>query len=51
MNERWFHLAIVNDGRLGAGHYANTVDQGFAGHIGELRIVTRPLEPSQFLNA
>ncbi|WUJ71145.1 Tat pathway signal sequence domain protein [Kribbella soli] len=78
---RWFHLAIVNDGRhsivyvdssellrnpatpsnglatagkpwlVGAGHYANTVDQGFAGNIGELRIVTRALKPSQFLNA
>jgi len=78
---RWFHLAIVNDGRhsivyvdssellrnpatpsnglatagkpwlVGAGHYANTVDQGFAGNIGELRFVTRALKPSQFLNA
>ncbi|TDW54908.1 LamG-like jellyroll fold domain-containing protein [Kribbella pratensis] len=78
---RWFHLAIVNDGRhsivyvdssellrnpatpsnglatagkpwlIAAGHYANTVDQGFAGNIGELRIVTRALKPSQFLNA
>jgi hypothetical protein len=78
---RWFHLAIVNDGRrsivyvdssellrnpatpsnglatvgkpwlVGAGHYANTVDQAFAGNIGELRIVTRALKPSQFLNA
>ncbi|MFC6162908.1 LamG-like jellyroll fold domain-containing protein [Kribbella jiaozuonensis] len=78
---RWFHLAIVNDGRhsivyvdssellrnpatpsnglataskpwlVGAGHYANEVDQGFAGNIGELRIVTRALKPSQFLNA
>ncbi|WP_405060417.1 Tat pathway signal sequence domain protein [Kribbella sp. NBC_01505] len=78
---RWFHLAIVNDGRhstvyvdssellrnpatasnglatagkawlVGAGHYANEVDQGFAGHIGEVRIVSRALKPSQFLNA
>ncbi|MFD3405843.1 LamG-like jellyroll fold domain-containing protein [Kribbella sp. NPDC058693] len=78
---RWFHLAIVNDGRhsivyvdssellrnpatpsnglataskpwlVAAGHYANEVDQGFAGNIGELRIVTRALKPSQFLNA
>ena len=78
---RWFHLAIVNDGRhsivyvdssellrnpatpsnglatagkpwlIAAGHYANTVDQGFAGNIGELRFVTRALKPSQFLNA
>ncbi|WP_371403587.1 Tat pathway signal sequence domain protein [Kribbella sp. NBC_00662] len=78
---RWFHLAIVNDGRhsivyvdssellrnpatpsnglatagkpwlVAAGHYANTVDQGFAGNIGELRIVTHALKPSQFLNA
>ncbi|MFF0341979.1 LamG-like jellyroll fold domain-containing protein [Kribbella sp. NPDC004875] len=36
---------------VGAGHYANTVDQAFAGNIGELRIVTRALKPSQFLNA
>jgi len=78
---RWFHLAIVNDGRhstvyvdssellrnpatpsnglatagkpwlIAAGHYANEIDQGFAGHIGELRIVTRALKPSQFLTA
>ena len=78
---RWFHLAIVNDGRhsivyvdssellrnpatpsnglatagkpwlVGAGHYANDIDQGFAGHIGEVRIVNRALKPSQFLNA
>ncbi|GAA0614932.1 LamG-like jellyroll fold domain-containing protein [Kribbella sandramycini] len=78
---RWFHLAVVNDGRhstvyvdssellrnpatrssglatagrpwlVGAGHYANTVDQGFAGHIGEVRIVSRALKPSEFLNA
>jgi hypothetical protein len=78
---RWFHLAIVNDGKrstlyvdssellrnpatpsnglatagkpwlVGAGHYADTVDQGFGGNIGELRIVTRALKPSQFLNA
>jgi hypothetical protein len=26
-------------------------DQGFAGNIGELRIVNRPLKPAQFLNA
>jgi len=78
---RWFHLAIVNDGRtstvyvdssellrnpdtrsnglsttgaawlLGAGHYDNRIDQGFAGHIGELRIVDRPLPTKSFLNA
>lgn len=36
---------------VGAGHYANEVDQGFAGHIGEVRIVSRALKPSQFLNA
>jgi hypothetical protein len=78
---RWFHLAVVNDGRhstlyvdssellrnpatrsnglsttsqywlLGAGHYANTVDQGFAGWIGDVRIVDHALKPSQFLNA
>ncbi|GAB3952862.1 LamG domain-containing protein [Kribbella albertanoniae] len=36
---------------VGAGHYANEVDQGFAGHIGEVRIVGRALKPSQFLNA
>ncbi len=78
---RWFHLAVVNDGRhstlyvdsspllrnpatpsnglatagkpwlVGANHYDNVIEQAFAGHIGELRIVTRALEPSQFLNA
>jgi hypothetical protein len=78
---RWFHLAVVNDGRhstlyvdssellrnpatrsnglstagkhwlLGAGHYNNTIDQGFAGNIGEVRIVDRPLTPKDFLNA
>ncbi|MFI6830671.1 LamG-like jellyroll fold domain-containing protein [Kribbella sp. NPDC050241] len=36
---------------LGANHYANVIEQSFAGHIGELRIVTRALKPSQFLNA
>ena len=36
---------------LGANHYDNIIEQAFAGHIGELRIVTRPLTPSQFLNA
>jgi hypothetical protein len=36
---------------VAAGHYANNIDQGFAGNIGELRVVTRPLKPSQFLNA
>lgn len=78
---RWFHLAVVNDGRhstlyidssellrnsatrsnglattgaswlLGANHYANKIEQSFAGHIGELRIVDRALKPSSFLNA
>ncbi|MEU4196020.1 LamG-like jellyroll fold domain-containing protein [Kribbella sp. NPDC026611] len=78
---RWFHLAIVNDGRhsvvyvdssellrnpatpsnglatagkpwlVAAGHYANEIDQAFAGNIGEIRIVGRALEPAQFLNA
>ncbi|MEV0286829.1 LamG-like jellyroll fold domain-containing protein [Kribbella sp. NPDC050820] len=77
---RWFHLAVVNDGRhstlyvdsspllrnpatpsnglatagrpwlVAANHYDNVIEQAFAGHIGELRIVTRALEPSQFLN-
>jgi hypothetical protein len=76
---RWFHLAVVNDGRhttlyidssellrnpstrsnglattgaswlLGANHYANVIEQSFAGHIGELRIVDRPLKPTDFL--
>ncbi|MET7282885.1 LamG-like jellyroll fold domain-containing protein [Kribbella sp. NPDC005582] len=36
---------------VGAGHYANEIDQGFAGNIGEVRIVSRALKPSQFLNA
>ncbi|MGY4772201.1 hypothetical protein ACXC9Q_35295 [Kribbella sp. CWNU-51] len=36
---------------LGANHYANVIEQAFAGHLGELRIVTRALKPSQFLNA
>ncbi|MFD7157327.1 LamG-like jellyroll fold domain-containing protein [Kribbella sp. NPDC059898] len=36
---------------VGAGHYANNIDQGFAGNIGELRVVARPLKPSEFLNA
>ncbi|MEU4396306.1 LamG-like jellyroll fold domain-containing protein [Kribbella sp. NPDC023855] len=36
---------------LGANHYANTIEQTFAGHIGELRIVDRALSPKQFLNA
>jgi len=36
---------------IGAGHYANEIDQGFAGHIGEVRIVGRALKPSQFLTA
>ena len=36
---------------LGANHYANVIEQAFAGHVGELRIVTRALKPSQFLNA
>jgi hypothetical protein len=36
---------------LGANHYGNVIEQTFAGHIGELRIVTHALEPSQFLNA
>ncbi len=36
---------------LGAGHYANTVDQGFAGWIGDVRIVDHALKPTQFLNA
>jgi hypothetical protein len=78
---RWFHLAVVNDGRrttlyidssellrnpatrsnglattgapwlLGANHYANQIEQTFAGHIGELRIVDHALSPKQFLNA
>lgn len=78
---RWFHLAVVNDGRrttlyidssellrnpatrsnglastgapwlLGANHYANTIEQTFAGHIGELRIVDHALSPKHFLNA
>jgi hypothetical protein len=78
---RWFHLAVVNDGRhstlyvdsspllrnpstrsnglatanrpwlLGANHYDNVIEQAFAGHIGELRIVDRPLSTDQFLNA
>jgi hypothetical protein len=78
---RWFHLAVVNDGRhttlyidssellrnpatpsngltttgapwlLGANHYANTIEQSFAGHIGDLRIVDRPLSPKHFLTA
>ncbi|TCM41202.1 LamG-like jellyroll fold domain-containing protein [Kribbella sp. VKM Ac-2568] len=78
---RWFHLAVVNDGRhtalyidssellrnpatpsnglsttgapwlLGANHYANTIEQSFAGHIGELRIVDHPLTPNHFLTA
>lgn len=36
---------------LAANHYDNIIEQAFAGHIGELRIVTRALKPSQFLNA
>lgn len=78
---RWFHLAVVNDGRhttlyidssellrnpstrsnglsttgapwlLGANHYANQIEQSFAGHIGELRIVDRALPLKEFLNA
>ncbi|GAA0963165.1 LamG domain-containing protein [Kribbella koreensis] len=78
---RWFHLAVVNDGRhttlyidssellrnpstrsnglatagkawlLGANHYANNIEQAFAGHIGELRIVDRALTLKEFLNA
>ena len=36
---------------LGAGHYANTIDQGFAGWIGDVRIVDHPLTPIQFLTA
>ena len=36
---------------LAANHYDNVIEQAFAGHIGELRIVTRALKPSQFLNA
>ena len=36
---------------VGANHYDNVIEQAFAGHIGELRIVTRALKPSQFLNA
>lgn len=78
---RWFHLAVVNDGRhttlyidssellrnpstrsnglattgaawlLGANHYANKIEQTFAGHIGELRIVDRALDLDEFLNA
>lgn len=78
---RWFHLAVVNDGRtstlyvdssellrnpatrsnglsttgefwmLGAGHYDRRIDQGFAGWIGDVRIVDRPLRPGQFLTA
>ncbi|WBQ07733.1 LamG-like jellyroll fold domain-containing protein [Kribbella sp. CA-293567] len=78
---RWFHLAVVNDGRrttlyvdssellrnpstrsnglatagkpwlLGANHYANQIEQTFAGHIGELRIVDRALTSKEFLTA
>jgi hypothetical protein len=29
---------------VGTGHYVNTIDQGFAGHIGEVRIVKRGVE-------
>ncbi len=36
---------------LGANHYANTIEQSFAGHIGELRIVDRALSLAEFLNA
>ncbi|TCO40156.1 concanavalin A-like lectin/glucanase superfamily protein [Kribbella antiqua] len=36
---------------LGANHYNNVIEQTFAGHIGELRIVTHALKPSQFLSA
>jgi hypothetical protein len=36
---------------LGANHYANKIEQSFAGHIGELRIVDRALELDEFLNA
>jgi hypothetical protein len=36
---------------LGANHYAGVIEQSFAGHVGELRIVTRALNPSAFLNA
>ena len=36
---------------VGANHYANVIEQAFAGHLGELRIVTRALKPSQFLTA
>ncbi|MEV6288451.1 LamG-like jellyroll fold domain-containing protein [Kribbella sp. NPDC051770] len=35
---------------VGANHYANTIEQAFAGHLGELRIVDRPLQPENFLN-
>ena len=78
---RWFHLAVVNDGRnstlyvessellrnpatrsnglsttgeswlLGANHYNRLIEQTFAGHIGELRIVDHALSPTQFLTA
>jgi hypothetical protein len=36
---------------LGANHYANKIEQTFAGHIGELRIVDRALSLKEFLNA
>jgi hypothetical protein len=36
---------------LGANHYGNTIEQAFAGHIGELRIVERALQPREFLTA
>jgi hypothetical protein len=78
---RWFHLAVVNDGRtstlyvegsmllrnpatpsnglsttgefwmLGAGHYDRIIDQGFAGWIGDVRIVDHPLPTTAFLTA
>ncbi len=36
---------------VGANHYDNVIEQAFAGHLGELRIVTHALKPAQFLNA
>ncbi len=36
---------------VGANHYDNVVEQAFAGHIGEVRIVDRALPVKSFLNA
>jgi hypothetical protein len=36
---------------LGAYHYANVIEQGFYGWVGDVRIVDRPLQVDAFMNA